>query len=865
MPVLQNQTSVNKTDFFFLLANVSTLTAQEIKANQISTGKLVAGQTFISSVIANDISANTIEVHSISSQNLEANNSEFSTLFSLQGLISSFTTNNIVLDGNFIDTGGAGLGAQLLLNGVPIATGASSFSTLADWSYFPAVSTIFMGSNDITQADRIDTRELSSIVISTNQLFYNQAIGSNIQATVKFDGGDAGVRNLTASTINTSSITANNINGNSNFSSSNWSLFPAQSTVRTAGNPIYDTSNLALRGSNDVNITAQLGNVNLQGGLAGLASGNVTINGGDVNLNADEGIRVDLFSDINLTASNGNRGRINLTANAGYLSNAYGEINLVANGGNVAGIGYGGLISLTANTPLATPSNLTSAVKIVAASCEMYSGLSAPLGSLAGFTYIYGTGGNSIVAGTPPVLPQVPGTNYIWGEFGTTIANDLYTDRILPSFTIAGQDLTIRGRTLPFTAGVRLSNVRSIYMDSPAIISNVGCNYGSNLSYDNGGFGNLLANFTIIGELTGLPSPYNSFISGFCNITGCNLNTNSINNIAISNYLNTSTFQTASISSLSVSSINGSIFTPGGGSGGGLTNLFSTASISSLSVSSINNYVSLVADINSQGFIVDGDDAGILLRNTNPGGQKTGMFLIAEDNDAKVVVLNTSNTNPLNFLLFADNFGYNTSNITGGIEFDISGNTQVRGCLTVAESGESSQLCGSNLQVSSISGLFYVNGTRQQVIAEILALQTTTVSGVNTPTAILLDTITYQNGISLDNPGFIVDYTGLYKFNFSIQLDKSGGGTSEVDFWVKVNGNDVANSASQITIQGNTGETLGTVSLYLSLSANDKVELWFASIDNSVEAKYFPAWATPGDPYDRPAIPAVIANIELIK
>lgn len=859
MPVLQNQTSVNKTDFFFLLANVSTLTAQEIKANQISTGKLYAGQANISSLVANDISANTIEALSISSQNLEANYSEFSSIFSLQGLISSFTTNNIVLDGNFLDTGGAGLGAQLLLNGVPIATGASSFSSIADWSYFPAVSTIFMDLNDVENADKVSTRGLSSITISTNQIFANTINTSTLNAT------NGNFRTVNSSTINTSSITANNINGNSNFSSSNWSLFPAQSTVRTAGNPIYDTSNLALRGSNDVNITAQLGNVNLQGGLSGLASGNVTINGGDVNLNADEGIRVDLFSDINLTASNGNRGRINLTANPGYLGNTYGEVNLVANGGSVAGVGYGGLITITANSSTTpTPSNLTSAVKINAASCLIYSGIAAPLASLAGFTYIYGTGGNSIVAGTPPVLPQVPGTNYIWGEFGTTIANDLYTDRILPSFTIAGQDLTIRGRTLPFTAGVRLSNVRSIYMDSPAIISNVGCNYGSNLSYDNGGFNNLLANFTIIGELTGLPA-YNSFISGFSNISGCNMNTNSINNIAISNYLNTSTFQTASISSLSVSSINGSIFTPGGGSGGGLTNLFSTASISSLSVSSINNYISLVADSNSQGFIVDGDDAGILLRNTSPGGQKTGMFFIAEDNDAKVVVLNTSNTNPLNFLLFADNFGYNTSNITGGIEFDISGNTQVRGCLTVAESGESSQLCGSNLQVSSISGLSFINNTRQQVLGDFLTTSNVTVSAANTPTVIPLDTTTVANRISIVGGALEVQDTGLFELNISIQLDKIGGGVDSCDFWIRVNGNDVANTGSQITIQGTNGECLAVCSYYLSLNSGDKVEIVFASPDNTMTATYFPAWTSPPNPYARPAIPAVIAQMTLIK
>ena len=824
----------------------------------------------------------------------------------LAGNISSIITNNITLDGNTLDTGGAGLGAQLLLNGVPIATGGGGFSTLADWSYFPAVSTLQMNFQRMSNAENIyaqnitltqntktdtltvDTTmtagtanitngritNLSSTSFNTSNIFCasnitllgnitgsrgffssistqgistanilarsnitafgdvignrvagNFMVASNVQALTKFEGGDAGVRFLTASTINVSTI-----NGGTDYHASNWAQFPANAQVKTAGNSIYDSNNLVLLGSNNVNITASNADITLQGGLAGLASGNVNINGGDVNLKADEGIRVDLYSDINLLAQNGNRGRINLTAEPGYLGTSFGEINMVANGGLIGGVGYGGLITMTANSPLGTPSNLTSAIKINAASCLIYSGISAPLGSLAGFTYIYGTGGNSMVAGTPPVLPQVPGTNYIWGEFGTTIQNGLYADIIYPNFTIAGQDLTIRGRTLPYSAGVRLSNVKSIYMDSPGLISNVGSNYGSNLSYDNGGFGNLYANFATFAEVNALGGGYNSFIAGFCNITGCNLNTNSINNIAISNYLNTSNFQ--------------------------------TASISSLTVSSINNHISFVADSNSQGFIVNGDVPAILLRNTDPTSQQTGFLLAAEDNNVLVQSFNTSNTNPLNFYLIADNFGFNTSNITGGIEFEIVGNTQVKdGELSVADSalGISTIMTASNLDIT------FINNTRQQVLGDFLTLSSITVSAANTPTVIPFDTTTVANRISIVSGALEVQDTGLFEMSVNIQLDKTGGGTDICDFWIRVNGNDVANSASQITIQGTNGECLAVCSYNLSLNANDKVEVVFASPDNSMTATSFPAWATPGDPYDRPAIPAMIVQMSLIK
>jgi hypothetical protein len=119
--------------------------------------------------------------------------------------------------------------------------------------------------------------------------------------------------------------------------------------------------------------------------------------------------------------------------------------------------------------------------------------------------------------------------------------------------------------------------------------------------------------------------------------------------------------------------------------------------------------------------------------------------------------------------------------------------------------------------------------------------------------------------VSLVSGAIEVSQSGLYEFKVSIQFDKSGGGTDVVDFWVRVNGNDVANTASQLVVNGTQGETLGTCFYYLSLNASDKVEIVFASGDATMEAAYFPAWVTPGDPYDRPAVPAVIANIKLLR
>jgi hypothetical protein len=107
-----------------------------------------------------------------------------------------------------------------------------------------------------------------------------------------------------------------------------------------------------------------------------------------------------------------------------------------------------------------------------------------------------------------------------------------------------------------------------------------------------------------------------------------------------------------------------------------------------------------------------------------------------------------------------------------------------------------------------------------------------------------------------------VSTAGRYEIIFSIQFDKSGGGTDDVDAWVRINGNDLARSASQIVVDGTQGETVLTVPIMVDLLANDDIEIVFASGDATMAATAFPAWVTPGDPYDRPAIPSIILNVK---
>ena len=139
----------------------------------------------------------------------------------------------------------------------------------------------------------------------------------------------------------------------------------------------------------------------------------------------------------------------------------------------------------------------------------------------------------------------------------------------------------------------------------------------------------------------------------------------------------------------------------------------------------------------------------------------------------------------------------------------------------------------------------------------------------NTPTPIAFDSAVVNNGVGLQGvlPSTIIEVkeAGTYELIFSIQFDKSGGGTSPVDAWVRVNGNDVPDSGSQTTVQGNNGETVLTVNTFLVLAANDTVEIVFASSDATMAVTAFPAWTVAGgDPYDRPAIPSIIVTMKAL-
>lgn len=135
---------------------------------------------------------------------------------------------------------------------------------------------------------------------------------------------------------------------------------------------------------------------------------------------------------------------------------------------------------------------------------------------------------------------------------------------------------------------------------------------------------------------------------------------------------------------------------------------------------------------------------------------------------------------------------------------------------------------------------------------------TTQVAGaINTATKITFNTTDLSSGVYLGTPTsrVYVDTDGIYNFQTSIQLDSTVATAEEFYLWFAVNGVDLANSASQVRIQGNSAEVFVALNYFFKLKAGDYVELVYSVSSLGVQLLASGAVAP------HPGIPSVILTV----
>ena len=141
-----------------------------------------------------------------------------------------------------------------------------------------------------------------------------------------------------------------------------------------------------------------------------------------------------------------------------------------------------------------------------------------------------------------------------------------------------------------------------------------------------------------------------------------------------------------------------------------------------------------------------------------------------------------------------------------------------------------------------------------------------TAANTTTAYAITFDTTDFSNGVTLSNSSRLnVAQAGIYNIQFSLQFKNTTNDGQDVDGWFRKNGTNIANSNSRFHVvarksSGDPSHLIAAMNFFVSLAANDYVEIMWRPTDIGVSLEHFAASSTP----DRPAVPSAIATLTFV-
>ncbi len=136
----------------------------------------------------------------------------------------------------------------------------------------------------------------------------------------------------------------------------------------------------------------------------------------------------------------------------------------------------------------------------------------------------------------------------------------------------------------------------------------------------------------------------------------------------------------------------------------------------------------------------------------------------------------------------------------------------------------------------------------------------------NTATQITFDQNDFLNGMQNDGTdGITVEQSGIYNYQFSVQLKNTDTQIHSAWIWLRVNNVDVDGTGSKFDVISSHGGTPGFIiaacNFYVEAEAGDTVEMW-AAVSNT--AVTFDATAAQTSPFPMPAIPSVVATLSFV-
>ena len=160
-----------------------------------------------------------------------------------------------------------------------------------------------------------------------------------------------------------------------------------------------------------------------------------------------------------------------------------------------------------------------------------------------------------------------------------------------------------------------------------------------------------------------------------------------------------------------------------------------------------------------------------------------------------------------------------------------------------------------------IQGIQGVPGTMSASYGNFYSTATQTNAGASTVNAMTFNGTPDAVGVTIESNSRIkVANAGTYNLQFSAQVEKTDSGNDTVDIWLAKNGNNVAWSNTRILLYGNNAEHVAAWNFFITLAANDYVQIYWSSPDTEVRLHAEAERTLP----TRPGIPSVIATISLV-
>lgn len=135
----------------------------------------------------------------------------------------------------------------------------------------------------------------------------------------------------------------------------------------------------------------------------------------------------------------------------------------------------------------------------------------------------------------------------------------------------------------------------------------------------------------------------------------------------------------------------------------------------------------------------------------------------------------------------------------------------------------------------------------------------------NTANAMTFDTTDYSNSCSLVSTSqFTVTYAGIYNLQFSTQFQNSDTQLHDVSIWLRKNGVDLAGSTGFVSVPNSHGGVNGHAivgwNFYVSLAANDYIQIYWSTTNAAVTIQAYPVGTSP----TRPSTASNVATLTFV-